>query len=165
VPAAAALEVWEKILAHGQEAGVRAAGLGSRDTLRLEAGMPLYGHELTEDINPVQAGLGFAVKLEGRNFIGHDAIASAKADKTLPVRVGLELEGRRVPREHYAVIASDRSIGEITSGTFSPTLQKPLAMAYVRPEFAAVGTRVGVDIRGTLESALVVKLPFYSRGA
>jgi aminomethyltransferase len=179
VPAAAALEVWEKILMHGKEAGATATGLGARDTLRLEAGMPLYGHELSEEINPIQAGLGFAVSLTNRDFVGRNAIVSAKQDKRLPVRVGLALEGRRVPREHYAVMAThpltpdpspargegSDAIGEITSGTFSPTLQKPIAMAYVRPEFAAVGTRVGVDIRGTLESAVVVKLPFYSRGA
>ena len=188
VPAAAALEVWEKVLAHGKGIGAAAAGLGARDTLRLEAAMPLYGHELNELINPLTAGLGFAVNLEGRDFVGRAVLVAAKGRTDLPVRVGLELVGRRVPREHYPVMASGRreppgavavpseanlpgssrtplaeSIGEVTSGTFSPTLQKPIAMAYVQPQFAAVGTELSVDIRGSAEPARVVKLPFYSR--
>jgi aminomethyltransferase len=163
VPADAAVEVWEKILAHGQAAGAMAAGLGARDTLRLEAAMPLYGHELSESINPLQAGLGFAVNLEGREFIGRAALVAAKANKEQPVRVGIELAGRRAPREHYAVLADGQPVGEVTSGTFSPTLQKPIGMAYVRPEFSAPGTELAVDIRGAAENARVVKLPFYSR--
>ena len=163
VPAAAAAEVWERILAHGKDAGAGPSGLGARDTLRLEAAMPLYGHELNEQINPIQAGLTFAVNLEDRQFIGRDLLAAAKNNHQLPVRVGLELPGKRVPREHYAVMAHDKAVGEVTSGTFSPTLQKPIAMAYVQPQFAAPGTQVSVDIRGTAEPAAVVTLPFYSR--
>ena len=163
VPATNALEVWEKILAHGQTSGAMAAGLGARDTLRLEAAMPLYGHELSEQIDPLTAGLAFAVNLEGRDFIGRGALLAAKQKADRPVRVGLEMAGRRVPREHYPVITAGQSIGEITSGTFSPTLQKAIAMAYVQPAHAALGTELSVDIRGTLEPARVVKLPFYSR--
>jgi aminomethyltransferase len=157
-----------------------AAGLGARDTLRLEAAMPLYGHELSEQINPVQAGLSFAVNLQDREFIGRSALIAAKQDKSQTVRVGLELSGRRAAREHYPVLASgrrespgkaadggslltDMKVGEITSGTFSPTLQKPIAMAYVPPQFAEVGTELAVDIRGSAEPAKVVKLPFYAR--
>jgi aminomethyltransferase len=165
VPATTAVEVWEKVLAHGKEAGAVAAGLGARDTLRLEAAMPLYGHELSETINPIQAGLNFAVNLEGREFIGRAALVAAKNEKFLPVRVGLTLAGRRVPREHYPVVSSDKPIGQVTSGTFSPTFQKPIAMAYVSPEFAAVGTQITVDLRGTAEPAIVVKLPFYNRAS
>jgi aminomethyltransferase len=169
VSAASAIEVWEAILHRGRADGVMPAGLGARDTLRLEAGMPLYGHELTESINPIQAGLSFAVNLKDRDFTGRDAIASAKHDEQQPVRVGLVLGGRRAAREHYPVVARREGeapaepVGEITSGTFSPTLQKPIAMAYVKPEFAAAGTELAVDIRGTLEPAQVVKLPFYTR--
>ena len=163
VPAEAAVEVWEKTLAHGKDLGAMAVGLAARDTLRLEAAMPLYGHELTELINPIQAGLAFAVNLEGRDFIGREAIAKAKASQPRAVRVGLEMAGRRVPREHYPVMATDGAAGEVTSGTFSPTLQRPIAMAYVPPEFAHVGTEVAVDVRGTFEPAIVVKLPFYTR--
>src|SRR6266568_1479744 len=111
-----------------------AAGLGARDTLRLEAAMPLYGHELSEEINPIQAGLSFAVNVEGREFIGRTPLAAAKNNTQQPVRIGLELAGRRAAREHYAVLTPTRSvsegsaIGQITSGTFSPTLQKPIAM-------------------------------------
>ncbi len=163
VPAAAAVEVWESVLKHGKAAGAMAAGLGARDTLRLEAAMPLYGHELNEQINPIQAGLSFAVNLEGREFIGRAAIVAAKQNKQQPVRVGLELSGRRAAREHYQVLSGGQAIGEVTSGTFSPTLQKPIAMAYVQPQFAEVGTELAVDIRGSMEPARVVKLPFYSR--
>src|SRR5262249_25261404 len=144
--------VWKSVLEKGKAAGAIAAGLGARDTLRLEAAMPLYGHELTEEINPIQAGLSFAVNLQGRDFLGHSALAAAKQDKDQPVRVGLELAGRRAAREHYPVLTPTRSvsegptqarsasegsvIGQITSGTFSPTLQKPIAMAYVQPQYA-----------------------------
>jgi aminomethyltransferase len=168
LPADAAAEVWERILKHGKAAGAIAAGLAARDTLRLEAAMPLYGHELSESTNPVQAGLGFAVNVEGRNFIGREAIVAAKENRQLPIRVGLEMAGRRVPREHYPVLAQKDAapagpVGEVTSGTFSPTLQKPIAMAYVKPQFAAVGTKLAIDIRGAAEPATVVKLPFYTR--
>jgi aminomethyltransferase len=166
MPAAAAVEVWEKILAHGRAAGAVAAGLAARDTLRLEAAMPLYGHELSESINPIQAGLSFAVNLEGRDFIGRSSLVAAKNDKTQRVRVGLELAGRRVPREHYPVLSNDnKAIGEVTSGTFSPTFQKPIAMAYVGPEYATLATQIAVDLRGTAEPATVVKLPFYTRAS
>lgn len=163
VPAAAAVEVWERVLAHGKDAGAAPAGLGARDTLRLEAAMPLYGHELSEQINPIQAGLSFAVNLDGREFIGRDAILAAKQNKEQPVRVGLELAGRRAAREHYPVLASAERIGEVTSGTYSPTLERPIAMAYVPPQYSAVGTELAVDIRGSREPARVVTLPFYSR--
>ena len=163
VPANAAVEIWERLFAEGKGLGLVAAGLGARDTLRLEAAMPLYGHELSESIDPLQAGLSFAVNLQGRGFLGRDAIAAKKDDPTRPVRIGLELAGRRVPREHYPVHHGGVVVGEVTSGTFSPTLQKPIAMAYVRADAAAVGTEVTVDIRGGAEPAKVVPLPFYRR--
>ena len=120
-------------------------------------------HELSEEINPIQAGLSFAVNLDGREFVGRKALAAAKENTALPVRIGLELDGRRAAREHYAVVAEGSKSGEITSGTFSPTLQKPIAMAYVPQEYAEPGTELAVDIRGSVESAGVVKLPFYTR--
>lgn len=159
-----AVELWTNLFRAGHEAGLRAAGLGARDTLRLEAGMPLYGHELSESVDPYQAGLGFAVNLQGRSFVGAEALQRRKGDPQLPKRIGLALAGRRVPREHYAVLAEGQGgVGEVTSGTFSPTLDKPIAMAYVRPEAAVVGTELAVDIRGRLEAARVVELPFYRR--
>jgi aminomethyltransferase len=143
--------------------GVRPAGLAARDTLRLEAAMPLYGHELSESINPYQAGLDFAVNLKGRDFIGRAALEKFKADSARPKRVGLSMSGRRIPREHYGVYSGDEQVGEVTSGTFSPTLNKPIAMAYVRCESAAVGTKLAIDIRGSREPCEVVPLPFYTR--
>jgi len=163
VPSEIAATVWKQVLANGQAAGAMAVGLGARDTLRLEAAMPLYGHELSEQINPIQAGLSFAVNLEGRDFVGRNALAAAKQNTQQPVRVGLELSGKRAAREHYPVFADGKPIGEITSGTFSPTLQKPIAMAYVPPQYAEPGTNVLVDIRGASEGARIVKLPFFTR--
>ena len=135
----------------------------TRDTLRLEAAMPLYGHELNEEITPLEAGLGFAVDLEGRAFPGSSILAAIKRDGPKRIRVGLELAGKRVPREHYAIFSTGQPIGEITSGTFSPTLQKPIAMGYVSPQFVQPSTELSIDIRGAREPACVVKLPFYKR--
>ena len=163
VDASFAVEVWEKILEAGRSSGAVPAGLGARDTLRLEAAMPLYGHELSEQIDPLTAGLGFAVNLEGRDFPGRDALAKLKQSPRTLRRVGLELAGRRVPREHYPVLHGDRPVGEVTSGTFSPTLERPIAMAYVQADLAEIGTDLIVDIRGQQEPARVVKLPFYRR--
>jgi len=164
----AAVEIWEAILESGRGDGAVPAGLGARDTLRLEAAMPLYGHELSETIDPLTAGLAFAVNLEGRKFPGRDALARIKQRPLERRRVGLELAGRRVPREHYAIRRanepiSSESIGEVTSGTFSPTLGRPIAMGYVRADSAEPGTDLMVDIRGQWEPARIVKLPFYRR--
>jgi aminomethyltransferase len=163
VPASVATELWESLLAAGQSAGVRAAGLGARDTLRLEAAMPLYGHELDENINPYQAGLSFAVNLKDRDFIGRDALVAARRKTDQPRRVGLQLAGKRVPRQHYAIMRGEEKIGEVSSGTFSPTLNCPIALGYVRPEFAEFGNSLTIDVRGRGEPATVVKLPFYQR--
>ncbi|HEX3599514.1 MAG TPA: glycine cleavage T C-terminal barrel domain-containing protein, partial [Lacipirellulaceae bacterium] len=146
-----------------QKIGGMACGLGARDTLRLEAAMPLYGHELSEVINPIQAGLNFAVNLGGREFIGSKALEKFAADKSQPVRIGIQLDSKRVPREGCPVLKDGTIVGEVTSGTFSPTLQRPIAMAYVQPAAHAVGTQLSVDIRGTQYPAIVVKLPFYER--
>jgi aminomethyltransferase len=155
--------IWEEIIASAERVGGMACGLGARDTLRLEAAMPLYGHELSEEINPIQAGLGFAVNLEGRDFIGSEALRKFAADKKQPVRVGLELGGKRVPRQGCAVLQSGEVVGEVTSGTYSPTLDRPIAMAYVQPAAKNVGSELAVSIRGTQHPAVVVPLPFYDR--
>ncbi|MGY1438156.1 glycine cleavage system aminomethyltransferase GcvT [Streptomyces reniochalinae] len=168
-----AVAVWEALTAAGEDAGLVPCGLSCRDTLRLEAGMPLYGHELSTSLTPFDAGLGRIVKFEkttneGR-FVGRDALAEAarKAEEAPPRKlVGLVAEGRRVPRAGYPVVASDGSVvGEVTSGAPSPTLGKPIAMAYVDTAVAAPGTEgVAVDIRGSHEPYEVVALPFYKRG-
>ncbi|MGA2033295.1 MAG: glycine cleavage system aminomethyltransferase GcvT [Thermoguttaceae bacterium] len=153
--------VWEAILEQGRPLGMVPTGLGARDTLRLEAGMPLYGHELSEQINPFEAGLGFACHLVGYDFPGRDALLRIQGGPLARVRVGLELAAQRVARQGYAVLQDGRRVGEVTSGSFSPTLRKPIAMAYVDPQFAAPGTTVQIDIRGQVEPARVVTLPFY----
>ena len=159
-----AQRVWENLLLAGRELGIQAAGLGARDTLRLEAGMPLYGHELSEAIDPYTAGLGFAVTLEGRRFVGSEALGRLKAAPRATTRVGLQLSGRRAAREGATIVDSDgRSVGQVTSGTFSPTLQVPIAMGYISSGMAAPTTAVDVDIRGTRTSAHIVPLPFYRR--
>jgi aminomethyltransferase len=163
VGSSAAERIWDALAAAGAESGVLPAGLGARDTLRLEAAMPLYGHELGETIDPFQAGLGFAVDLEKGPFPGRDRLAKLKEDRARPVRIGLELEGKRIAREGATIAASGREVGQVTSGTFAPTLQRSIAMGYIAPEHAAPGTPVEVDIRGRAESARVVKLPFYVR--
>ncbi len=144
------------------DAAVKPCGLGARDTLRLEAAMALYGHELNEDTDPFQAGLGWAVKMEKGDFVGRDALARRRQDPALPRRVGLELEGKRIAREGAGVRREGRAVGRVTSGTFSPTLQKAIAMAYVSGP-PAVGTALEVDVRGKPAPARVVPLPFYKR--
>jgi len=163
VGASVALGVWEAMFDIGQSFGATAAGIGARDTLRLEAGMPLYGHELSEEENPFDAGLGFACHLVGYDFPGRDALKEIQRQPRKSTRVGIELTGRRVARQGCPILVEGKPIGRITSGTFSPTLKKPIAMGYVAPESAQPGTELQVDIRGRIESARVVKLPFYRR--
>jgi aminomethyltransferase len=162
--AADAQAVWEKLLGVGAAVGARPVGLGARDTLRLEAAMPLYGHELSELINPIQAGLSFAVSFGDREFVGRAMLERIARDAAQPVRIGLQLDGKRVPRQGATVMVGDQPVGEVTSGTFSPTFERPIAMAYVAPSAQAAGTHVAVDIRGTIYPSVVVPLPFYDRG-
>ncbi|WP_461010522.1 glycine cleavage system aminomethyltransferase GcvT [Streptomyces capparidis] len=167
----AAEALWEALTAAGAEDGLVPAGLSCRDTLRLEAGMPLYGHELSEETTPFDAGLGRVVRFDkttnGGAFVGREALAkAAEAARRTPPRtlVGLVAEGRRIPRAGFAALAEDGSvIGRVTSGAPSPTLGRPIAMAYVDAGHAAPGTRVAVDIRGGREPHEVVALPFYKR--
>jgi aminomethyltransferase len=146
------------------DATIKPAGLGARDTLRLEAGMPLYGHELGETLDPISAGLGWAVDLN-KDFVG--AAKLREIQKSGPARklVGLELEGKRIGRQGTPIQKDGAVVGEITSGTFSPTLQKSIAMAFVEANLAGEGTQVSVDMKGTLNPAKVVKLPFYTRAS
>jgi aminomethyltransferase len=162
VPNDDAEQVWEAILESGKPHGILPCGLGARDTLRFEAAMPLYGHELGEEINPYSAGLGWVVKLDKGDFVGREPLTQFKKNPGR-VRVGLALDGKRIAREGCVVLQGDRPVGAVTSGTFAPTLGKSLAMAYVDPEFRAVGTTLQVDVRGRREAANVVELPFYRR--
>lgn len=156
--------IWENLLLAGREQGVVPAGLGARDTLRLEAGMPLYGHELNEQTDPISAGLGFACSLKDRTFIGSEALNRIKAQGATQVRIGIQPEGVRPAREGCSILDEHGSpIGHVTSGTVSPTLGHPIAMGYVHAQHASVGNRVGIDIRGRVVSATVIPLPFYKR--
>lgn len=169
-----AASLWRALETAGAPLGLVPAGLASRDTLRLEAGMPLYGHELGLDILPAQAGLGRVVSL-AKDFIGKRAVeAGPRAESR--VLVGLVSEGRRAGRAGYTVFDSgsngnrnrnrngDTEVGSITSGALSPTLGHPIAMAYVNPESSDVGTELQIDVRGTRVAASVVPLPFYKKG-
>ena len=125
--------------------------------------MPLYGHELNEEIDPLQAGLNWAVKLDKGDFRGKAALLRRQDDASRRVRVGLELAGKRIAREGATLKMDGRPVGVVTSGTFSPTLNRTIAMAYVNPAASKVGTPLAVDVRGKDESATVAKLPFYKR--
>jgi len=157
--------VWCEVLAAGEEFGILPCGLGARNTLRLEAGMALYGHEISDTINVFEANLGRYAKLEKPNFVGRDALLAIQEARG-PERklVGLEITGRGFGRDGYPVLTpSGTRIGAITSGGPSPFLKKAIAMAYVPPEFTATGTELAVEIRGQLVPAIVVPLPFYKR--
>lgn len=162
VPRDHGIKLWESLIELGASAGLLPCGLGCRDTLRLEAGMPLYGHELSESIDPISAGLSFAVKPQAKDFIGKSALL-AMPQPPAKQRVGLLLAGRRIAREGSQVLAGQIDIGEVTSGTFSPTLEQPIAMAYLERAAAILDANVEVDIRGQSERATIVKLPFYRR--
>lgn len=157
-----AVRLWRALLDEGQADGVRPAGLGARDTLRLEAGMRLYGNDMDADTNPLEAGLEWTLNLD-KDFIGRDAIVAAREhglDRTL---VGLKMLDRSIPRHGYPVSADGRRVGSVTSGNVSFTLGYNIAMAYVPPALAQPGTRLGVEVRGATAPAEVVPLPFYKR--
>ena len=164
VGAGKAERVWNALLDSGRSHGIAACGLGARDTLRFEAAMPLYGHELSDSINPYAAGVGWAVKLNKGEFVGREALRGWKQSPG-QIRIGLRLEGKRIARQGSAVIDGERLVGQVTSGTFAPTLQVSLAMALVEPGDSQLGNSLAVDVRGHREPAQVVRLPFYRRGA
>ncbi len=163
VDAEHAVSLWEALLTKGESFGLVPCGLGARDTLRLEARMPLYGHELTRDISPLEAGIGFSVKLDKGDFIGCTALSAQKQAGLKRKVVGIEMLERGIPRAGYPVLMDDRQVGVVTSGTMSPTLKKPIALALVEIDAAAVGTACFVQIRDKKVAATVVKTPFYRR--
>ncbi len=157
--------VWGEVLEAGAEFGILACGLGARNTLRLEAGMALYGHEISDTINVFEAGLGRYAKLDKPEFVGREALLEVQAAGG-PGRklVGLEMTERGIGRDGYAVFSVEgKRLGEITSGSPSPFLKKNIAMAYVPVQYAALDTEVAVEIRGQMVKAKVVPLPFYKR--
>lgn len=164
VPAGAARLLVPKLLGtrEAPHPVIKPAGLGARDTLRIEAAMPLYGHELTEEIDPITAGQGWCVDLS-KDFIGAEPMRRLKEGGLPRKLVGLELEGRRIARQHYEVYADRGAVGEVTSGTLSPTLDRSIAMAIIASEWTEEGTELEVDVKGRRVAAKVVKPPFYKR--
>lgn len=158
-----AVDLWQDLLVAGKAHGLLPAGLGARDTLRLEAAYCLYDHELTEQTNPLEAGLGWTVKLAKGDFIGHDALAKIKAEGVQRKLIGVELSERGVARGGYAIYDGERQIGTLTSGAPSPTLNKNIGMGYVEAALAVPGKSVQIDIRGRRTAAQIVALPFYKR--
>ncbi len=158
VPVEAAVAVWRALLG----AGLVPAGLGARDTLRLEAGLPLHGHELGPGITPLQAGLGWVVRWDKGDFRGRAPLEAEKARGVARRLRGLVLDSRQVPRAGYPVVRGDTPVGEVSSGNFSPVLERGIALAFLTPDIA-IGDDVVVDVRGRPAHAIVTKLPFVSR--
>lgn len=159
-PAEYALKVWEGILDAGEAEGVKPIGLAARDSLRFEPCMPLYGHELAPGITPIEARLSFAVSFD-KDFIGREALLKQKQEGPDHILVGFEMVDKGVPRHGYAVAQNGHGVGEVTTGMFSPTMERYLGMARVPREFSAPGTEIKVIIRDKPKRAKIVKRPFY----
>lgn len=158
-----ASKLWEDILTAGKDDGLVPVGLGARDTLRFEVALPLYGNEISEDISPLEAGLGFFVKLDKDAFIGKDALKKQKESGLKRKLIGFEMVERGIARSHYDVQSNGRSIGFVTTGSFSPTLSKSIGLAIVETEYSEIGTNIDIVIRNKPVKAKVVKKPFYSK--
>ena len=156
-------EMWDMILEAGKDEGLIPAGLGARDTLRFEASLPLYGHELDENITPLEAGLGFFVKLNKENFIGKEALARQKSEGLKRRIVGFEMIDRGIPRNNYEVYKEGEKIGYVTTGSFSPTLKKNIGLALIDSAYSKEGTEIEILIRNKNSKAKVIKKPFYSK--
>jgi aminomethyltransferase len=156
--------LWDKILAVGQTFGLKPAGLGARDTLRTEVCYPLYGHELDENTTPIEAGLGFFVSLDKGEFNGRSVLAGQKAGGVKKKLVAFKMTGKSAPpRPHYPIWANGASVGEVTSGTQSPSLNLGIGMGYVPPEFAKPDTKIEIEIRGKHFAAVVVPKPIFKK--
>lgn len=160
VPAEAGGALWDCLVG---QLGVKPCGLGARDTLRLEAGLPLYGHELDRTITPLEAGFDFAVRFDDRDFIGRDALLAQQARGIARTRVGFRLTERGIARAGQSILIDGQAVGVVSSGTFSPTLEVSIGMGYVPVARAAVGTPIAVDVRGRLVRGEIVALPFVHR--
>ncbi|MCX6659654.1 MAG: hypothetical protein NTX81_04650, partial [Candidatus Bathyarchaeota archaeon] len=158
---AKALNLWNDILNTGKEFGIKPCGLGSRDVLRLEAGMCLYGNDINESTDPLEANLNFVVKFEKGDFIGKEAILRNKAAGLKRSRIGLSIIGKGIPRAESKILKSGKELGMVTSGTFSPILNGGIAMGYVPLENAGLGEELSIEVHGKLLDAEVVGFPFY----
>jgi aminomethyltransferase len=156
--------LWQAVTEAGQKHGMELIGLGARDTLRLEMKMALYGNDIDQTTTPIEAGLSWIVDLE-KEFIGKEIMAKQKADKPERRLICLEVEGRAFPRKGYEIFDGDRLLGQVTSGTVSPSLDKPIALGYVARDKAKIKSQVEVEIRGKRFQATVVKPPFYKNAS
>lgn len=155
--------LWETLLQAGADRGLMPIGLGARDTLRFEARLPLYGHEINDQTTPIEAGLGMFVKFDKPAFNGKDVLARQKAEGVSKKLVGFEMVERGIARAEYPIQKGGREVGHVTTGNYSPTLEKNLGLGFVPPELTAVGTELDIVIRGKAVRATVVKTPFYKR--
>ena len=162
-PAENAQQLWEKMLETGAEEGILPCGLAARNTLRLESAMSLYGHELGDDITPLEANLGWITKLQKGDFVGRDKIAELKEKGIKRKLVGFEMREPGIARDGYDVYVEDNKVGTVTSGSPAPFLKKNIGLAFVPPEFANVGQELRIDVRGKRLAAEVVPTPFYKR--
>jgi len=158
-----AVELWEAIMEAGEDFGIKPIGLGARDSLRFEAGMPLYGQELDADTSPLEARLARFLSLDKPGFIGREGLLERQDKGLSKVLIGLEMVDRGIPRHNYPVLYQGRQVGYVTTGSYSPTLGKNIAMAYVPPALSAAGTELQVEVRGRALTAKVVRTPFYRR--
>ena len=158
-----AVTVWRALLEAGQSHGLQPVGLGARDTLRLEARLMLYGNDITEETHPLEAGLGWVVKLGAGDFVGRDALRAIKAAGLGRKLVGFEMIGRGIARHGYPIVAGGEAVGEVTSGSPGPTVGRNIGLGYVPLALAKVGTALGIEIRGKVVDAVVVRTPFYKR--
>jgi aminomethyltransferase len=165
IPAEFAGKIWDDIYALVKERDGSPIGLGARDSLRLEMKFALYGNDISEKTNPIEAGLGWVVKVDKGDFIGRAPIAKMKEDGPTRKLIGFELDGKAFPRQHYPIVKDNQVIGEVTSGLFSPSLKKAIGMGYVPSELAKFGSTFEVDNRGKKIPATVVKTPFYKRNS
>ena len=156
-------KVWNGILEAGKEFDIEPIGLGARDTLRMEMKFCLYGNDIDESTNPIEAGLGWATKVDKGDFLGREAIMKVKEKGATRKLVGFEMKQRAVPRHGYKILKDSNEIGYVTSGTFSPSLEKGIGIGYIKVPFNEVGTSVSIEIRGKGVEAEVVKTPFYQR--
>jgi aminomethyltransferase len=157
-------KVWNAIMEAGHEFGIEPAGLGARDTLRLEMGYCLYGHDIDETTNPIEAGLGWITKVDKGEFNGRDAIVAVKEAKPKRKLVGFEMNERAIPRQHYEIAVDGEIVGEVTSGTSSPTLGRGVGMGYVQSAYSKPGTTIAVVVRDKHIPATVVRPPFVKKG-
>ncbi len=159
----AAAALWRKLLEIGETEGLQPVGLGARDTLRLEARLSLYGHEITDEINPLEAGLSWVVKLDKPDFIGKKALVAIR-EKGFPRKlVGFILRDKGIARDHYPIVWNGEPVGHVTSGVYSPTLEESIGLGYVPTAVSNIGDKFHIDIRNNLREAEVVKTPFYKR--